>query len=215
MSRDNLQKVFGVGYSKTGTTTLHRCLECLGFRHKTYSPTMIRHYVNKEFDEIYKVVDKFDSFEDWPWLLMFKEFDKRYPDSKFILTIRKDAETWYQSLKKHLRRNPEVIPGFKEARSIYDNPNPIKRKIETIVRYENHNQEVISYFKGRNDKLLVVCWENGDGWKEICEFMGMSIPNIPFPHANISPKFTMKRYILSFIPYTLKLKVKRILRIQD
>src|SRR3989338_7142528 len=97
-------KVFGVGFNKTGTTTLHMCCQQFGFRHRTWSPTMINHYVKKNYDEIYQFSDKYDSFEDWPWNLLYQEFDQRYPDAKFILTIRKDSEVWYHSLVNHIKR---------------------------------------------------------------------------------------------------------------
>ena len=41
---------------------------------------------------------RFESFEDWPWFLMYKELDETYPKSKFILTIRRDAEILQRSI---------------------------------------------------------------------------------------------------------------------
>ena len=32
------------------------------------------------------------------------------------------------------------------------------------------------------DKLLI--WKLGDGWKPICEFLELPIPDKPFPHSN-------------------------------
>jgi len=30
--------------------------------------------------------------------------------------------------------------------------------------------------------LLVVCWENGDGWDKLCSFLNKRKPDEPFPH---------------------------------
>ena len=35
-----------------------------------------------------------------------------------------------------------------------------------INTYNQHNLEVVEYFKGREEKLLQISWENGDGWSE-------------------------------------------------
>jgi hypothetical protein len=43
---------------------------------------------------------------------------------------------------------------------------------------------VRAYFAGRPDDLLEVCWEAGDGWKELASFLGQPVPALPFPHLN-------------------------------
>ena len=55
-----------------------------------------------------------------------------------------------------------------------------------MARYETHNANVFSYFAGRRD-LLVVNWASGDGWRELCGFLGKDEPCEPFPHANAAP----------------------------
>jgi hypothetical protein len=50
--------------------------------------------------------------------------------------------------------------------------------------YNEHNNAVKEYFVGRPDDLLVVCWEEGHGWSEICGFLGLPVPELPFPHKN-------------------------------
>jgi hypothetical protein len=47
-----------------------------------------------------------------------------------------------------------------------------------------HNAEVKHYFRDRGKDLLIVDWEEGDGWKELCNFLGKDIPDEDFPHAN-------------------------------
>jgi hypothetical protein len=53
-----------------------------------------------------------------------------------------------------------------------------------LNRYEQHNQEVIDYFRDRPDDLLILDLAKGDGWEQLCAFLGADIPNEPFPHAN-------------------------------
>ena len=51
------------------------------------------------------------------------------------------------------------------------------------VFYEHHNEAVRAYFAG-TDRLLDVCWEEGDGWDELTGFLGLPVPDAPFPHSN-------------------------------
>ncbi len=179
-------KVFGIGMNKTGTKTLNACFKAFGLTTWSYDLQLLKAYAEGRLEEIFAVSDRYDSAEDWPWPLLYKEFDRRYPDAKFILTTRKDPDTWFASLCHHADRT-----GPTEARQIvYKHEMPHLFKAEHIDRYITHNREVVKYFSDRPGKLLQVCWETGSGWKELAEFLGLSIPVIPFPHENhiINPK---------------------------
>jgi hypothetical protein len=54
-------------------------------------------------------------------------------------------------------------------------------KEDSIRAYRQHNAKVIKHFAG-SPSLLVVDWEAGDGWQQLCEFLGKPIPDVPFPH---------------------------------
>ena len=85
-------KVFGIGLNRTGTSTLGACFNHFGFNHLSLDRNSFENYKKQDFHSIYNRIEKFDSFEDWPWPLIYKEIDKRFPDSKFILTLRKTPE---------------------------------------------------------------------------------------------------------------------------
>jgi len=177
-------KVFGIGMNKTGTKTLGSCFTVLGLRNRSYAADLLLSYSTGDFSAIFEVSDRFDSFEDWPWPLLYKEFDARYPEALFILTLRKDPETWFESLCKHADRT-----GPTDARKIvYGHAMPRDYKEEHLRIYNRHNKEVEDYFRGRPHKLLKICWEDGDGWPEICAFLGLPVPGLPFPHENQAPR---------------------------
>jgi hypothetical protein len=48
-----------------------------------------------------------------------------------------------------------------------------------------HNAEVIATVPA--DRLLV--WEAGQGWEPLCEFVGVDVPDAPFPNVNDSAMF--------------------------
>lgn len=176
-------KVFGVGYHKTGTTTLRACLEELGFSHVGYRRDLLRKVERGETDEVVAVMDRYDSCQDWPWALLFRELDRRYPDARFVLTTRRDSATWLDSLRKHAARK-----GPSEARRIvYGHAMPDGAEALHVERYEAHNRAVREWFADRPDRLLEVCWETGSGWAELCGFLGRPVPDAPLPHRNARP----------------------------
>lgn len=194
-----MNKVFGIGWAKTGTTTLASCLEILGFNHQTQKLSLTFDYEKKDFSRIFDIVDKHDSFEDWPWLLMYKEFDKQYPGSKFILTTREHS-SWVESYKNMIKTQGKASKHMNKIRSIlYDLPFPNVTNEQLINRYSLHVAEVQEYFKDRPDDLLIVNWKDGEGWGRICPFLGKEIPNQNFPHANkgdykkSKPNYFLKR----------------------
>ncbi len=183
-------KVLGIGLNKTGTTTLGTCLKEFGLHHHSWTREGFKLWMENRHDELLKIADDYDSFEDFPWALMVEQFDERYPGSKFILTRRKDGATWFKSLCKHADwTGPhEVYLG------VYGNELPYDHEEKFVAFYEDYLVRMRNHFKDRPSDFLEVCWEDGDGWEELCRFLGQDIPSIPFPHANKSPnkfdKFT-------------------------
>ena len=189
--RDNT-KYFGVGYPKTGTNTLAYCFRTLGYRDIKIHDYFINWFQNGYEvsdiinDKIFcEFIECYDMFSDWPFHMIYKELDQKYPGSKFLLTERKDQETWQRSLTSHRKTRS------KEELRKWSKKIPPYRK--------NHSKEVIDYFKNRPDDLLVLCWERGDGWKEVCNFLNVPTPDLPFPHMN-------KTRISNFLYLNFKVK---------
>lgn len=178
-------KIVGVGLNKTGTTTLGVCLHQWGLKHLSFSTSGFQLYREHNFEEIWRIVDRYDSFEDWPWPLMYREMDQQYPGSRFILTTRQSSEKWFDSLCKHSERSENRKSEFRIH--IYGYEMPREHKAEHIEFYESHNERVRQYFRDRPEDFLEICWENGEGWDELSEFLEFNRPNKPFPHAGKSP----------------------------
>ncbi len=174
------RKVVGIGLNKTGTSTLGVCLRHWGLKHTSYSVDAFNLWRERNYEGLLEHISHYESFEDWPWPLVYREVDQTFPGSKFILTRRKDAETWFGSLRKHA----ELTGPTKFRKVIYGYAMPHEHKEEHIQFYERHLQEVRDYFRARPDDLLEVCWEEGGGWTELSQFLGFERPDIPFPHAN-------------------------------
>jgi hypothetical protein len=181
-------KIFCVGWHKTGTTSIGMALRRLGYEvagwRRDISTALTLNWHDADFEPIIDEAMRFDAFEDWPWPLVFREMDRAFPEAKFILTRRLDTPTWVRSAQAHVARQRRPWAGLF---LIYGSNDPSSDAAILAGRYERHNQEVRAHFADRPAKLLELCFECGDGWEDLCAFLGKDVPAEPFPHANKSP----------------------------
>lgn len=103
-------KYFCIGRNKTGTTSLKKAFEDLGFPigdQRTAELLADKYYFEKNFLPIIKYCQSAQVFQDAPfsWPETFKHLDQAYPGSKFILTVRDNADQWHQSITRfHSKR---------------------------------------------------------------------------------------------------------------
>ena len=182
-------KIFGIGLNKTGTTSLGCYFKDLGYKHycnPKYDNILL---AKNDINKIYEIADKFEIFEDWPWPLIYKELYRKYPKSKFILTIRKNEEEWFDSLLRHSKRRPST----KQRLEVYGHYDPNENnKMDHIKIYNNHNTNVINFFKEVNpDRLLILNTDNSEKEKKIYNFIGKFYNKdnyIKYPHKNKGKK---------------------------
>jgi len=170
-------KVIGIGFHKTGTTTLKAALTSLGFNVQGVKKELATALFKDDLESVFKLTQGYDAFQDNPWPLLYKEIDKWYPNSKFILTIR-DKERWIRSVVNHFGQKHTEM-----RRWIYGVGHPLGNESIYLEKYDKHNAEVVEYFRHRKEDFLVVDWEKGDGWKSLCDFLYEPFPDLPFPHA--------------------------------
>lgn len=171
-------KVFCIGFHKTGTTSLELALKQLGYKVTSSFGTKDPDISDKVYDLADSLVQKFDAFQDNPWPVIYRELDQKYPGSKFIHTIR-PSDSWIKSQVRDFALTETPMRQW-----IYGVGCPEGNEDVYVERYERHNREVLEYFKDRPDDLLTFDLPRGDGWEQLCPFLGADIPNKPFPHAN-------------------------------
>ena len=98
----NKLKFFGIGFNKTGTTTLEYIFRKLKYKIPNQWDQEIElknAFFKKDIKKIKKFINKYDFFQDTPFskLSNYVLLDCLYPNSKFILTIRNEDE-WVESL---------------------------------------------------------------------------------------------------------------------
>lgn len=179
-----MTKIFGIGWARTGTTTLGQSLKILGYRHQSQRLDLVTDVARGDLARVWQVVEAFDSFDDWPWIILFKELDAHYPGSKFILTTR-DPQKWLKSYANLLAQEANASPELHAARRVlYGLPFPDVTPEQLLARYQAHHTAVAEHFQARPEALLTISWEQGDGWEKLCAFLGRPVPTVPFPHEN-------------------------------
>jgi Sulfotransferase domain len=174
-------KTVVIGLSKTGTSTLHHMLATLGYRVCGPRKDLLARVRSGEMFAIDDTLDAYDAFEDWPWPLTYRHVLERYGENaKFILTVRESSDRWLASVISHgLRTDPT-----KSMRLAYNYYRPFGRERQFEEMYEQHNDEVRSFFAAYPGQFIEFCLETGDGWEKLCGFLNEPVPALPVPHAN-------------------------------
>ena len=182
----NRSRVFGIGLNKTGTTTLGKALATLGFtHHQGFRRDLVMEYAEGRLDGILEIAAEYNNFEDWPWPLVYPELDEAFPGSKFVLTTRRSAEVWYESLCRHADRKSSETRRVREV--VYGYGDPADRPDYFRRFYERHNAEARAHFASRPDDLLEICWEVESDWSRLAAFLGVTAPRVELPHENADP----------------------------
>jgi hypothetical protein len=130
--------------------------------------------------------------------------DYAFPGSKFILSVRDNEDQWYESfmrfhrkrlgiqdrpiVKEDLLNDPYRHKGFVwDANSIiYSTPekDPFNEGV-LKEHYLRHNEDVITYFRFRNE-LLVINLKDLGSYQRFCAFLGVEPVYEEFPWLNRS-----------------------------
>ena len=207
-------KLIGAGFGRTGTTSLKAALEKLGFDPCYHMTEVFAHPDHADFwvsawhgepVDWDGVIGGYEATVDWPACTFYEELMERYPEAKVLLSVR-DPERWYDSTRGtiyELTRMTEsstisrlifgvvsllIFGGFTGRRSNLANDliwqgtfdGKFEDKAYAMGVFERHNEEV----KRRvpQDRLLV--YEVSEGWGPLCDFLGVPVPDEPFPRLN-------------------------------
>jgi len=184
-------KIFGIGLSRTATSSLNDALTLLGF-HSI-------HWLNPHSRTLISRDDfcLFDAFTDIPVSYQFEVLYHTFPNSRFIYTTR-SIESWERSIAFHYGNGRRIqCPSELKEPSATQRCNFAAGHIESNLygRFESwpeafldFDQRVRSFFRDKSPaKFLELGICNGEGWEKLCPFLRKPVPSVPFPNANQSP----------------------------
>jgi len=207
-------KVIGAGFGRTGTASFKDAMKILGMntyhmydnmKHKD-SLFWLKVAEGKEanFDDVFgRDVERYEASIDNPSSMAWEQQLKQYPDAKVVLTIR-DFESWYKSCKETIFRmlpySPYSPAGVKAAMAlglphsgftemgkklIFPSFGATWKKEDMRKAFHAYNDKVKATVPA--DRLLV--FEAKDGWDPLCRFLGIPVPDVPYPRVNDTAEF--------------------------
>lgn len=206
-------EVFGAGAGRTGTLSLKKALERLGFGpchhmlHLLERPEEMPLWEDAAAGrptDWTRVYAGYRSSVDWPGARWWREITTTFPKAKVILTLR-DPESWYDSVtnstfKAAMRQPPpDASPDFERLRRLSIDivwegvfGGRFTDKDHALRVYREHNEAVQREIPA--DRLLV--FEVSQGWQPLCDFLGVPVPDEPFPRSNDRAQFasTMREH---------------------
>jgi hypothetical protein len=197
-------RVVGAGLGRTGTHSLQLALQQL-LEAPCYH--MLEVFSHPEHIEVWHRAVKGDlpdwntfladyrATVDWPAASFWRELSAANPDAIVLLSTRASADAWWKSADETIfeisrREAPPdaVVRGqLAMAKDLFVTRFCADWIDEVAAKdaYEAHNAAVRAGVPA--DRLVE--WQPGDGWAPICEALGLTVPDEPFPHVNTTDEF--------------------------
>jgi hypothetical protein len=209
-------QVIGAGFGRTGTMSTHLALNQLGFP-CYHMFEVLRNPLNKAHLDFWrKVADAPDKVDrDWeqvfgrytatvdnPACCVWRELAKAYPDAKVLLTLHpKGGDAWYESVMETIYFT-ESTWQFKVLHAVtpfgrkfgdmshkliwqYLHRSTMPDRAKAVAFYNKHIEEVKAAVPP--EKLLI--FSANQGWKPLCDFLGVAVPDTAFPNTNDRAEF--------------------------
>jgi hypothetical protein len=189
-------RIFGIGLSRTGTSSLHEALGLLGFRSGHYLPDDgIMAYLQGRAPFHMKQWLDYEAVSDTPVCSLVPELDAACPGARFILTTR-PLESWLASCRRHWSRqevfqtlhNPPPKTGIRSQwrflcrQRVYGRQDFDETAFAAV--FAAHHEAVMRHFSGRPQDLLVLDLSQPLKWEPLCAFLNLDIPQVAFPWSN-------------------------------
>jgi hypothetical protein len=198
--------VIGSGFGRTGTASLKRALEMLGFgpchhmEEVMENPEQVPHWQafvageSVDWDEVFK---GYRAQVDWPGAHVWRKLAAAYPDAKVIHSVRPE-DAWWKSfsatigpilLNYKAMPLPAHVTAMMEAMEIaiveQTFGGELTDKESALAAYRKRTEEVRAAVPP--ERLLV--FDVAEGWAPLCAFLNVAVPNEPFPRVNSTEEF--------------------------
>ena len=195
--------VIGAGVGRTGTYSLKLAINQLGLGPCHHMEEVLHNQsvqvplwaaaVNghADWEAIYK---GYESAVDWPTAGFFRELSAAYPSAKFVLTVR-SPESWAESFSETIYKllagrddAPEEMRAWLDmgVGVISKTGFPDGLDVAGMMKaFTAHNDAVKAAIPAH--QLLV--YQVKDGWNPLCAFLGVPVPDSPFPRTNDRSEF--------------------------
>jgi len=186
----NAEKVFGIGLSRTGTSSLNAALQILGYQSIHWMNPATRDLIHQQDFLL------FDAFTDICVSHQFEWLYYTYPNSKFIMSTR-PVQSWSKSVNDHYlyqhgTNGPRALSAASNKRRFRNLGGQMEANL-----YAHHEswpeahaaftKRVHAFFKDKpENRFLEMAIVAGEGWEKLCPFLERPMPKAEFPNLNSS-----------------------------
>jgi len=191
IAKRNKAKIFVIGFNKTGTTSVESALKefDIYMGNQEEAERLLENITKDDYKHLFEYCYRAEAFQDIPFSIpgVFKLLDKKFENSKFILTIRDNDNQWFNSIckfhgklwangntpkKEDLANANYIYPGYplKVINYIFGDFYYDEDHYKMI--YNKHIDDVIDYFKNRPNDLLVINAAEQESYYKMCQFIG-------------------------------------------
>ncbi|MDX9893650.1 MAG: glycosyltransferase [Patescibacteria group bacterium] len=191
MIEKSFNKIFQIGFNKCGTISLHEFFLANGLKSVHWDGGQLADALDRNYKSNLKLLtgyDQYDCYTDmenlspamdrkavYAHVKYFKELDRQYPNSKFILNQR-NVDDWIESRKNHAMGDSSYLTVYKKIFGI--------KTAEEVINqwrsdWQQHEIAVKKYFQNRPDDLLIFDVKTEP--KKFIDFMERLIP-LKSPH---------------------------------
>ncbi|WP_342597668.1 sulfotransferase [Cyanobacterium aponinum UTEX 3222] len=152
-----------MGLSKTGTKSLNKALQILGYKSL--------HLPSKQ--QLFS--GNYEAFTDIPCYAYLTQLLAIYPNTKLICTTR-NVDTWIESCEKFF--NPTDNAYLMELRNlVYGRTNFDEILWRSAYRSHYLRLKVIAHYCN----ILFLPLENPNKWQLLCDFLDKPLPSFAYP----------------------------------
>jgi hypothetical protein len=197
-------QIVGAGLGRTGTHSLQlalqqlldgRCYHMIEVFGRPDDIPVWHDAINGRMPDWNSFLSEYKATVDWPAAAFWREIADANPDAIVLLSSR-DTAGWWKSVNNTIfnvtRRDvPTDDPALQAQMKMIDAMLELRftknwtDEAEATRAYEAHNAAVRAAIPA--DRLID--YRTGDGWKPICDKLGLPIPCEPFPHVNTTDEF--------------------------
>ncbi len=186
-------QIIGAGLGRTGTVSLKLALEQLGFAPCYHMLELManppqmelwRQAADGTLNDWERLYADYRATVDYPGCACWRELAAFYPSARVIMSVR-DPDDWFNSTQSTIfspaTRATLAQPQFAPVAALMDRIHPERNdRAAMTAAFEHHNRSVIDGVA--EERLLVYRLEQG--WAPLCAFLGVPIPDTPFPRTN-------------------------------
>lgn len=193
--------VIGSGFGRTGTRSLKEALEILGFSTCHHmeevfdNPSQVPYWqsvARGEPVDWHEVFSGYRAQVDWPGSHVWRELSVAFPNAKVVHSVRPD-DAWWNSFSQTIGKLLAIQEGLDVPPHIRDMMGAAYEFIgrQTFDEQFGNREKALAAFHRRTadvratippERLLV--FDVAEGWGPLCNFLGVAIPEQPFPRRN-------------------------------